>query len=183
MTLSCPLLLGTCMLTTRPLSGEDAQTISAAFRSMGWTKPVGLYQRYLHEATMGRRWIRVGSIDRAFAGYVTVITESGYEPFRTAGIPEIQDLNVLPAYRRRGIAGRLLDECEAWIAERSETAGIGVGLHPGYNAAQRLYVKRGYVPDGRGVTSHGRYVKEGELIAFDDGLALWLTKPLGGGTP
>jgi GNAT superfamily N-acetyltransferase len=171
------------MLTTRPLSRQDSQKISAAFRSMGWTKSVEIYERYLHEATMGRRWVRVASIGRAFAGYVTVVTESGYEPFRTAGIPEIQDLNVLPAYRRRGIAGRLLDECEAWIAERSEMAGIGVRLHPGYNAAQRLYVRRGYVPDGRGVTSHGRYVKEGELIAFDDGLVLWLTKPLGGGTP
>jgi GNAT superfamily N-acetyltransferase len=168
------------MLTTRPISGEDPQTISAAFSSMGWTKPIRLYERYIREATMGRRWIRVASIDGAFAGYVTVVTESGYEPFRTAGIPEIQDLNVLPAYRNRGIAGQLLDECEAWIAERSEMAGIGVGLHPGYNAAQRLYVRRGYVPDGRGVTSHGCYVQEGELIAFDDDLVLWLTKPLGG---
>src|SRR5262245_54748081 len=33
---------------------------------------------------MGRRWVRVASIGRAFAGYVTVVTESGYEPFRTA---------------------------------------------------------------------------------------------------
>lgn len=169
------------MLSTRPISGEDPRTISAAFGSMGWAKPLELYERYLHEAAMGRRWIRVASIDGAFAGYATVVAESGYEPFRAAGIPEIQDLNVLPAYRRRGIAGRLLDECEAWIAERSESAGIGVGLHPGYNAAQRLYVRRGYLPDGRGVTSHGRCVKEGELIAFDDDLVLWLTKPLGGG--
>lgn len=28
---------------------------------------------------------------------------------------------------------------------------IGVGLHAGYGSAQRMYVKRGYIPDGTGV--------------------------------
>ncbi len=65
-------------------------------------------------------------------------------------IPEIQDLNVLPPFRRKGIATMLLDRAEAEVACRSDVVGIGVGLHPGYNDAQRLYVKRGYIPDGLG---------------------------------
>jgi hypothetical protein len=36
--------------------------------------------------------------------------------------------------------GTSLDRAEAEAARRSGVVGIGVGLHPGYNAAQRLYV-------------------------------------------
>ena len=56
--------------------------------------------------------------------------------------------------------------------------GIGIGLHPGYNAAQRLYGKRGYIPDGRGITYRDRFLKEGEHIVLDDDLVLHLTKRL-----
>ena len=30
---------------------------------------------------------------------------------------------------------------------------LGVGLHSGYGSAQRMYVKRGYVPDGKPPTT------------------------------
>lgn len=60
----------------------------------------------------------------------------------------------------------------------SLTAGIGVGLDPDYGAAQRLYVLRGYVPDGRGLHYRDHYVKYGEQITVDDELALYLTKEL-----
>jgi len=53
-----------------------------------------------------------------------------------------------------------------------------VGLHPGYNAAQRLYARRGYIPDGLGVTYRDRYVREGEQVVFDDDLVLHLIKAL-----
>ena len=85
---------------------------------------------------------------------------------------------MLPQFRWRGIATALVDECERLIRERSAIAGIGVGLHPGYNAAQRMYVLRGYVPDDRGVTYKNRYVVEGETLPFDDDLVLYLTKDL-----
>jgi hypothetical protein len=53
-----------------------------------------------------------------------------------------------------------------------------VGLHPGYNAAQRLYAQRGYIPDGLGVTYEDRFVEAGELVRFDNELLLHLVKPL-----
>ena len=81
------------------------------------------------------------------AGYLTVDWQPAYPPFRQEGIPEIQDFNVLPPLRRRGIGGRLMDEAERRIAERASVAGIGVGMFGDYGAAQRMYVKRGYVPD------------------------------------
>jgi ribosomal protein S18 acetylase RimI-like enzyme len=99
-----------------------------------------------------------------------------HPPFRDAGVPEIQDFNVLPAFRRRAIGTKLMDEAERLILERSFVIGIGVGLHHDYGAAQRLYVKRGYVPDALGITSHGRRVNWGEKAKIDDDLVLWFTK-------
>jgi hypothetical protein len=69
-----------------------------------------------------------------------------------------------------------LDEAERKVSERSGVAGIGVGMSPDYGAAQRLYVRRGYVPDGNGLT--GRPVRPGAEITVNDGLVLYLTKAL-----
>ena len=55
--------------------------------------------------------------------------------------------------------------------------GIGFGLHPGYRAAQRLYPRRGYTPDGNGIYGNGRFPREREMVRLDDDLALYLTKP------
>jgi hypothetical protein len=109
---------------------------------------------------------------------VTVNWVPTYTAFVEQQIPEIQDLNVLPGFRRRGLATRLLDRAEEEISLRSSVAGIGVGLHPGYNQAQRLYVNRGYIPDGRGVTYRNRCVEEGMQVLLDDDLVLHLIKRL-----
>jgi GNAT superfamily N-acetyltransferase len=101
-----------------------------------------------------------------------------YAPLRENGIPEIQDLNVLPPFRRRGIGSRLLDAAEEIVASRSAEVGIGFGLYADYGAAQRLYVRRGYVPDGRGASHRGRFVLGGELVVADDDLVIHLTKRL-----
>jgi GNAT superfamily N-acetyltransferase len=162
----------------RALNDDDLGTISAAFTGIGAGKSVAQYQRYLAEQLAGTRACFVATLDRQFAGYVTVNWAPTYCAFVEQQIPEIQDLNVLPEFRRKGIATRLLDRAEEEISGRSSVAGIGVGLHPGYNQAQRLYAKRGYVPDGRGVTYRDRYVEEGASVVLDDDLVLHLTKCL-----
>ena len=113
-----------------------------------------------------------------FAGYLTVDWSPVYPPFRLGGIPEITDFNVLPPFRRRGIGTRLMDEAERRIAERSPVVRIGFGLTPDYGAAQRMYVMRGYVPDGMGMRKNDRYVKPGDRLTADDDLVLFLTKRL-----
>lgn len=162
----------------RPLNENDPATISDAFRNIGWDKPVAQYQRYLGEQKAGSRVCLVAIAGGQFAGYVTVNWAPTYPGFSRLKIPEIQDLNVLPEFRRRGIGTRLLDRAEQEIAQRCRIAGIGVGLHPGYNQAQKLYVKRGYIPDGRGVTYRDRYVEEGTPVVLDDDLVLHFTKCL-----
>ncbi len=163
-------------LQIRRLRAEDPEPISAAFDAIGWNKPVSQYQRYFAEQEAGRRVVFVADADGRFAGYVTVIWE--YEPFRDAQIPEIQDFNVLPAHRRQGIGSRLMEEAERLVGTRTPIVGIGVGLYADYGAAQRLYARRGYIPDGRGITYDRRVVKPGEYVPVDDSLVLYLTKRL-----
>ena len=163
----------------RRLEARDVGPIAAAFLAAGWkNKPRSQYERYLAEQEDGRRTVLVASLDGASAGYVTIAWRSGYAPFKEGGIPEIQDFNVLPHLRRRGIGTRLMDAAERAVARRSDVVGIGVGVSPDYGAAQRLYVLRGYVPDGRGLVSDGRSATHGESVPVDDGLVFYFTKAL-----
>jgi GNAT superfamily N-acetyltransferase len=158
------------------LVAADVEPIVRAFAEIGWNKPAAQYERYLREEAAGDRRVFVAREHDRFAGYVTIAWRPSYAPFRAAGIPEIQDLNVLPPRQRRGIATRLLDAAEAVIAARASIAGIGVGMTAAYGAAQRLYVRRGYVPDGRGLVARGAEVRHGDTITVDDDLVLYLTK-------
>lgn len=163
----------------RILEESDPPTIAGAFQNMGWSKPESQYTQYLHEQVAGSRTCFVATVDGQFAGYVTVNWRPNYAGFAELNIPEVQDLNVLTTYRRKGIASRLLDRAESEVAQRSGVVGIGVGLHPGYNAAQRLYVKRGYIPDGRGISYRDHFVDEGAQVRLDDDLVMHFTKQLG----
>jgi GNAT superfamily N-acetyltransferase len=165
-------------LTIRLIAAGDPVVIGRAVANVGWLKPVAQYERYLREQNEGRRETVLAVMDGDFAGYVTVNWYPRYAPLAMGGIPEIQDLNVLPKYRRRRIASRLVDEAEEIVSKRAEQVGIGVGLHPGYNAAQRMYVLRGYVPDGNGVTAGDEFVREGQTVIMDDELVLHFVKRL-----
>jgi GNAT superfamily N-acetyltransferase len=167
-------------LSIRLLEADTIPIIADAFATLGWPKPATQYERYLEEQQRGEREALVAWQGDVFAGYVTVVWRSNYPPFLAAEIPEIADFNVLPHLRRRGIGSRLLDEAERRIAGRSQTCGIAVGLDRDYGAAQRLYVRRGYVPDGRGIWSHGLQVQWGETVLVDDQLVLYFTKRLQG---
>ncbi|HET6987964.1 MAG TPA: GNAT family N-acetyltransferase [Kribbella sp.] len=160
----------------RALWADDPEVMSAAFTALGWDKPVAQYEKYLAEQRAGSRDVLVATVEGEFAGYVTVWWESPYEPFN--GIPEISDFNVLPKFRRRGVGTGLMDAAEALVAERSAVVGIGVGLYADYGTAQRMYVRRGYLPDGRGLVYDGKQVPPGEMVRNDDAAALMFTKRL-----
>lgn len=162
----------------RPMAPPDALEIPKTLTRIGWPPRDGLYERYLEEQARGDREAWVAEVDAAVAGYLTVVWQTGYAPFRDAGIPEICDLNVWPEYRRRGIATALMDLAEARIATRGDVAGIGVGMYPDYGPAQILYVRRGYVPDGRGLVADDRPVAYGDRVVVDDSLVLHLTRRL-----
>ena len=69
---------------------------------------------------------------------------------------------------------------ERYLAEQEAgqrpSVGIAVGLGPEYGPAQRLYVERGYVPDGRSVAYNCGAVRYEERVVVDDDLALCFTR-------
>lgn len=165
-------------IVVRPFVAADAPVIAAAFTALGWHKPLSQYEAYLRQQDAGTRAVLVATMGGTFAGYLTVVWAPEYEPFRDAGIPEAQDLNVLPDFRRVRVASKLMDEAERLIGERSAVAGIGVGMDPSYGNAQRMYVRRGYIPDGLGLTTNHRHVQWGETVTVDDDLVLYFTRRL-----
>lgn len=120
-----------------------------------WHKDRSQYESYLDEQQRGERVILVALHKRKIVGYVTIVWTSSYEPFRQAGIPEIIDLNVITEYQKCGIGTDLIHAAERIAIEHNiSTIGIGAEQSPAYAAANRLYLKLGYSPDGRGVTQH-----------------------------
>lgn len=162
----------------RRLNEQDPVVISESFKEQGWDKPVDLYLRYLEEQQNGDRVSLIAEVDQAFAGYVNILWQSHYPSFKEKGIPEINDFNVLIKYRRYGVGSKLMDQAEAVIKERSDIAGIGVGVFSDYGNAQILYAKRGYIPDGKGIYHGEGYVERGDTVLIDDDVALYLTKKL-----
>ena len=151
----------------RLLEESDPPSIAAAFTKIGWNKPETQFRHYLHEQMAGTRRCFIGILDGQFAGYVTVNWRPTYAGFADLNIPEIQDLNVLTTYRRKGIASRLFDRAEGEAERRSCVVGIAVGLHPQYNAAQRFYAKRGFIPDAGRLRCLQR--SNGGLLQFPHG--------------
>lgn len=139
----------------------------------------GYFERCLDEQHKGKRIILVADKGGMVAGYVQLIWSPGYAPFKRLDIPEIQDLNVLPSERRCGVGRRLVESCEEAIRKSGKAAaGIAVGLDPSFGAAQRLYIKMGYVPDGAGACYDDVPVRAGDMRPFDGQMTLKLLKAL-----
>ena len=77
---------------------------------------------------------------------------------------------------QKGIGSRLLDAVEAEAAKRADMVYLAVGVHSGYGAAQRLYVKRGYNFDGSGVWYKGKQLEQYAPCVNDDALLLFMSK-------
>lgn len=166
--------------TIRSFKESDILTIVRRFEAVNWPKPIAIFENYLKEQHLDKRHIWVAYIEEHFAGYITLKWESTYEPFHQVKIPEIMDFNVLHDFRNQGIGSQLMDKAERIASKKSETVGIGVGLYEGYGAAQKLYIKRGYIPNGQTITYNYKPLEYGSSALLDDDLVLWFTKVLKG---
>jgi len=71
------------------LEAQDIQLIAPSFS-----------KRYLAEQDMGNRVATLAYSDKEFTEYVTIKWQSDYPPFAEQGIPEIQNLKILPTFQR-----------------------------------------------------------------------------------
>ena len=163
-------------LVIRTVRPDDTGRLAEAFAS--WPKPRELFVTYASRVAAGDLDMVVATVNAGLAGYLLIEPRSSYPPFAAAGVPEIADFNVLGPHRRRGVGTALMDEAESRVAQHSAVVGLGVGLYADYGAAQRLYVRRGYLPDGAGVVLHGVPVPPGTTIRLDDEPELMFTKHL-----
>jgi len=136
-------------------------------------------RKYLadHADPEGTSLIATG--DSGVIGYVAIVWESNYAGFRRRGIPLVHQIAVAGPFRRRGVATLLMDAAEQLARDRGiATLGITVGLFDEYGPAQRLYGRRGYIPDGRGACRGQRPLSKGMQVTMNDDLIIWLTKDL-----
>ena len=97
------------MIEIRQAGTDDAAWMQAGFDdSMGWKKAAGYFAGCYQLQEQGELVLLVAVDGENYVGHVKVMWQSAYAHFREQGIPEIQDLAVLPAYRRQAVAKQLV---------------------------------------------------------------------------
>jgi GNAT superfamily N-acetyltransferase len=87
---------------------------------------------------------------RQVIGIISMLWASNYAGFAERGIPLVHQLAVAGPFCRQGVGMRLVQAAEDLARDRGATElGVTVGLFDAYGPAQRLYARRGYLPDGR----------------------------------
>ena len=166
-------------LVIRDMEEADGTVFVEEFTAQGWHPSLDYYQKRMQERAEGKCAALTAEYQGKQAGYVYLflVTEEG--PFAGKGWPIIVDFNVLKKYQRKGIGGRLMDAAEQIAGQYADTVCLGVGLCEAYGSAQRMYVKRGYIPDGSGVWYQDRQCVQYETVCtVDDDLVLFLYKKL-----
>ena len=158
---------------------DDIVRLDEIAMAMKSAKSIGYFERAMEHQDAGERLVFIAEYEGQMAGYCMLAWNPKYAFYRAMGYPEIQDLNVLPDFRQRGIASAMIEKCEGLAQEKGLShMGISVGLTASYGPAQRLYFKLGYVPDGHGVTYDRQPVAFGEFRPVDNDLCLMLVKDL-----
>lgn len=166
-------------ITIRDLMQSDIQPIVEEEIAQGWNSTSEKYEMRLKDSSEGRAIALAAEYKGNVAGYINIYPNSEWGAFAGRGYPEIVDFGVLEKYRRKGIGTKLMDAAEEIAAKYSDTVYLGVGLHNGYGSAQRMYVKRGYIPDGSGVWYKDKVCTPYDTIyTNDDDLVLYLSKKL-----
>ena len=165
----------TCSI--RKMQESDIKDLSRGFTSQGWPGREEILTRYFKEQESGEREVLIADLTSTVAGYITILPDAKQGPF--AGMaPELSDFNVFEPFQNQGIGNLLLEEAEKRVKLISDKVTLGVGLHSGYGSAQRLYVKRGYLPDGSGVWYWNHPVAMNATCEDIGDLVLYLSKDL-----
>ncbi|NHN34656.1 GNAT family N-acetyltransferase [Paenibacillus agricola] len=163
-------------IKVRQMTDSDVELVYQVFTEHDIKKPRDYILRCWEQNVAGERITLLAFYQGQFAGSLHLLATSHYPYFVGNGIPEVNDFNVIPPLRNHGIGHTLIEAIENIAFEKFEIVGIGVGLYKSYGSAQRLYAKRGYIPDGRGVMYKEQPVDPGAMVCVDDDLNLYFTK-------
>lgn len=168
-------------LVIRNMKDADAQIFFDEYTAQGWHEELAYYHMRLREQAEGKCVALTAVYKGRPAGALYVYLTAQEGPFKEKGYPEIVDFNVLKKYQRKGVGARLMDAAEKIAGQYADTVCLGVGLCGEYGSAQRMYVRRGYIPDGSGVWYRGKPCVQYETVCtVDDDLVLFLSKSLRG---
>lgn len=165
----------TCSI--RKMQESDIKELSRGFISQGWPSREEILTRYFKEQESGEREVLVAEVEGALAGYIPILPCAKQGPFAEI-YPELSDFNVFEPFQNQGIGNLLLEEAEKRVRLISDKVTLGVGLHSGYGPAQRLYIKRGYIPDGTGVWYQNHQPAMNAVCEDIGELVLYLSKNL-----
>lgn len=162
----------------RNIQANDIPIITAEEMAQGWGDNPEKYELRLSHQAEGKCIPLVAVYKGNIAGYVNIYPNSERGAFANKKYPEIVDFAVLEKYRKHGIGNKLMDLAEQIAAQYADVVYLGVGLHSGYGSAQRMYVKRGYIPDGTGVWYSDKVCELNADCKNDNDLVLYLSKKL-----
>ena len=165
----------TCLI--RKMQTSDVKELSQGFINQGWPSREEILARYFLEQECREREVLVAEVGGALAGYITILPCAKQGPFAEI-YPELSDFNVFEPFQNQGIGNLLMEEAEKRVKLISDKVTLGVGLHSGYGPAQRLYIKRGYIPDGTGVWYQNHQPAMNAVCEDIGELVLYLSKNL-----
>lgn len=166
-------------LVIRDMEEADAQIFDDEYTAQGWHPDIDYYLMRIREAREGKCTALTAVYRGRPAGSLYLYLSAKEGPFKGTDWPEIVDFSVLQKYQRLGVGARLMDAAECLAAKHADTVCLGVGLCREYGSAQRIYVKRGYIPDGSGLWYRGQPCVQYETVCtVDDDLVLYLSKAL-----
>lgn len=165
----------TCLI--RKMQTSDVKELSQGFINQGWPGREEIMARYFLEQECKEREVLVAEVGGALAGYITILPCAKQGPFAEI-YPELSDFNVFEPFQNQGIGNLLMEEAEKRVKLISDKVTLGVGLHSGYGPAQRLYIKRGYIPDGTGIWYQNPQPAMNAVCEDIGDLVLYLSKDL-----
>lgn len=160
-------------LIIRTLEEKDIDQILLEEKHQGWHPTREKYELRLKDHEEGISIALVAIYKNQIAGYVNL-----YRYTKHGHYPEIVDLGVFERFRNQGIGNELMSLVEDIARIDSNYIYLAVGLHSGYGNAQKLYVKRGYIPDGKGAYFHGFEAKPYHEYVLGDDLVIHMSKRL-----
>lgn len=169
-------------ITVRPIQDNEIPALCEAEGDKS-DDNIKYYERYLNWQQEGECSFLIALLDGKIAGYVFVLYKDRWGSMSEAGQPGLADLNVFPWNRRCGVGNALLEKAEEIAAMHGSTLHLDVAVTEHAGQAHRLYFRRGYMPDGKGV--YHKYKQYDAAIGEVDPeyLTLLLVKPLNTQTP